>query len=64
MARLRRMYAHLLFVVVGILGPVWRGLWTVVPSSCRLVLSAGFTPALWNGALASPGAADIRWRHE
>jgi hypothetical protein len=45
------MYARLLFVVVGIFRPVLAGF-------------EPFAPLYWNCALASPEAADIRWRHE
>jgi hypothetical protein len=49
MMRLRRMYARLLFVVVGIFR-----VFLVHPPLKSL---------FWDGALASPDAADIRWRH-
>jgi hypothetical protein len=83
MARLRRMYARLLFVVVGIFRAFSHEarlfkrstVWDLIRGGYRLrrvganpelfwpvlALSA---PLFWVCALAAPGAADIRWRHE
>jgi hypothetical protein len=62
MARLRRMYARLLFVVVGIFGAFSSKVGSN-PGLFWLVLALS-APLFWACALASPGAADIRWRHE
>jgi len=57
------MYARLLFVVVGILGPLLARL-TAFPKFCPKFCPTSCPLVFWARALASPEAADIRWRHE
>ena len=54
------MYARPLFVVVGILGLFW----SLLPLARLILLPRLAFPAFPGPPLASPEAADIRWRHE
>jgi hypothetical protein len=64
------MYARLLFVVVGIFGPFLARFGLPALSQARFLtakripLGRKMRLLSWNCALASPEAADIRWRYE